>query len=71
MRNTVVRGESTDQYCPSREGFLYHYWCDECGRRFTETTPEVSAPALCHACATGTHHDYGPGRGKKRRGRPG
>jgi hypothetical protein len=53
-------------------GFLYAYTCP-CGRTFRSGAPELSAPALCHACYTGNQDALAKAarREKRRRKRRG
>lgn len=46
--------------------FRYKYVCVRCGKKFFETTPDLSEPVLCHWCYTGknradyhVHHRHG------------
>lgn len=41
-------------YSAQRGALVYEYHCPDCGRKFRETTPDVSAPSLCHACFVGS-----------------
>jgi hypothetical protein len=49
-----IKGAFTGSYSDIHHGFVYAYHCQNCGQTFMETTPEISAPALCHQCATGS-----------------
>jgi len=33
--------------------FRHRCVCPECGAKFTSSSPELSAPAICHNCCTG------------------
>ena len=35
-------------------GFIWAFTCERCGRTFRASTPELSAPVVCHGCFTGS-----------------
>lgn len=52
-----VEGEFTGEYNQKRGGFLYRFTCEMCGKWFTETSPDVSSPAVCEACFHGRQEE--------------
>ena len=37
--------------------FAYAYTCPRCGKAYKSSSPELTAPAMCHACFTGRRNE--------------